>query len=76
MAPRPTDEGFDEWYGIPNTTDESVYTSLPGFAESGLSQTFVMDGKRGEAPKEERPYDLDYRPRGSIAISPTERSPS
>jgi arylsulfatase len=72
----PTDEGFDEWYGIPNTTDESVYTSLPGFAESGLSQTFVMDGKRGEAPKEERPYDLDYRPRGSIAISPTERSPS
>lgn len=25
----PTDQGFDEWYGIPNTTDESVYTSCP-----------------------------------------------
>ncbi len=21
----PTDQGFDEWYGIPNTTDESLY---------------------------------------------------
>jgi arylsulfatase len=58
----PTDQGFDEWYGIPNTTDESVYTSLPGFAESGLPQTFVMDGKKGEAPKRARPYNLDYRP--------------
>ena len=27
----PTDQGFDEWYGIPNTTDESAYTSLEGF---------------------------------------------
>ncbi len=58
----PTDQGFDEWYGIPNTTDESVYSSLPGFAESGLPQTFVMDGKKGEAPKKARPYNLDYRP--------------
>ena len=58
----PTDQGFDEWYGIPNTTDESVYSSLPGFAESGLSQTFVMDSKKGEVPKKVLPYDLDYRP--------------
>jgi len=58
----PTDQGFDEWYGIPNTTDESVYTSLPGFAESGLPQPFVLDGKKGATPKQARPYDLDYRP--------------
>ena len=58
----PTDQGFDEWYGIPNTTDESVYSSLPGFAESGLPQTFVLDSKKGEAPKKARPYNLDYRP--------------
>ncbi len=30
----PTDQGFDEWYGVPNSTDESVYSSLQGFAES------------------------------------------
>ena len=58
----PIDQGFDEWYGIPNTTDESVYSSLPGFAESGLPQTFALDSKKGETPQKARPYNLDYRP--------------
>jgi len=58
----PTDQGFDEWYGVPNSTDESTYSSLPGFAESGVPETFVMDAKKGEAPKKVRPYRLDYRP--------------
>ncbi|MHC4617021.1 MAG: sulfatase-like hydrolase/transferase [Planctomycetota bacterium] len=51
----PTDQGFDEWYGIPNSTDESTYSSLPGFAESGVPETFVMDGKKGDVPKRVRP---------------------
>ncbi|MHA1179271.1 MAG: sulfatase-like hydrolase/transferase, partial [Alphaproteobacteria bacterium] len=58
----PTDQGFDEWYGIPNSTDESVYSAAQGFTESGLPETFVMDGKKGSAPKKVRPYRLDYRP--------------
>jgi len=58
----PTDQGFDEWYGVPNSTDESVYSSLPEFKDSGLSETFVMDGKKGSAPTPVRPYRLDYRP--------------
>lgn len=58
----PTDQGFDEWYGVPNSTDESTYSSLPGFAESGLSETFVMDGRKGQPPEKVRPYRLDYRP--------------
>jgi arylsulfatase len=58
----PTDQGFDEWYGVPNSTDESVYSSLQGFDASGLSETFVMDGKKGSVPKKVRPYRLDYRP--------------
>jgi arylsulfatase len=58
----PTDQGFDEWYGVPNSTDESVYTALPGFAESGVAPTYVMDGTRGTPPTPVRVYDLDYRP--------------
>ncbi len=58
----PTDQGFDEWYGVPNSTDEAVYSSLPGFAETGLSESFVMEGKKGSSPKQVRPYRLDYRP--------------
>jgi arylsulfatase len=58
----PTDQGFDEWYGIPNSTDESVYSSLRGFAESGLAESWVMEGRKGSTPEKIRPYRLDYRP--------------
>jgi len=59
----PTDQGFDEWYGIPNSTDEAAYMDLEGFKESGLPEaSFVMEAKKGETPKKMRPYRLDYRP--------------
>jgi len=58
----PTDQGFDEWYGIPNSTDESVYSSLQDFAESGVAETWIMEGKKGSVPEKVRPYRLDYRP--------------
>jgi arylsulfatase len=58
----PTDQGFDEWYGVPNSTDESVYSSLDGFAESGAAETYVLESVKGEAPRKVRPYRLDYRP--------------
>ena len=58
----PTDQGFDEWYGVQNSTDESVYTSLQGFKESGVTETYVMESKKGQIPKKVRPYNLDYRP--------------
>jgi arylsulfatase len=58
----PTDQGFDEWYGIPNSTDESVWIDLEGFAESGVEETYVMEGIKGEDAKKIKPYRLDYRP--------------
>jgi arylsulfatase len=58
----PTDQGFDEWYGIPNSTDEAVYSSLVEFADSGLAKTYVLESEKGNAPKQVRPYDLEYRP--------------
>ncbi len=58
----PTDQGFDEWYGIPNTTDESAWTSLEEFNTSGLEAGYVLESKKGEVPKRVRVYDLDYRP--------------
>jgi arylsulfatase A-like enzyme len=62
MAEMLADQGFDEWYGVPNSTDESVYSSLQDFAESGVAETWVMEGKKGSAPEKVRPYRLDYRP--------------
>lgn len=58
----PTDQGFDEWYGVPNSTDESTYSSVAGFAQSNVSETYVLSSKKGESPKKVRPYRLDYRP--------------
>ncbi len=58
----PTDQGFDTWYGVPNSTDESVYTSTAGFADSGVPETYVMEGTKGSTPRQVRPYRLDYRP--------------
>ena len=51
----PTDQGFDEWYGVPNSTDESVYSSAQGFSESGLGETYVMAGRKGRTPEKVRP---------------------
>ena len=56
----PTDQGFDEWYGTPNSTDESTYSSLKRFEGSGVSETHVLESVRGELPKQVRPYRLDY----------------
>jgi arylsulfatase len=58
----PTDQGFDEWYGIPNSTDESAYSELEGFKESGVEETYVMEAVKGKEPKRIKPYRLDYRP--------------
>jgi arylsulfatase A-like enzyme len=58
----PTDQGFDEWYGVPNSTDESVYSSLAEFQGSGVEQTYVLDGVKGSMPEKAKPYTLDYRP--------------
>lgn len=43
----PTDQGFDEWYGIPNTTDESAWTTLEEFNLSGLEPGYVLESKKG-----------------------------
>ena len=51
----PTDQGFDEWYGVPNSTDESAYTALQGFAESGVEESFVMEARKGEKPNKVHP---------------------
>ena len=58
----PTDQGFDEWYGIPNSTDESVWRALEHFDASVAAPPDVLDSRKGQTPRRVRPYDLEYRP--------------
>jgi arylsulfatase len=57
----PTDQGFDEWYGIPNTTDEAAWSSLEAFKKSGIGDPYVLEGRKGMNPKKVRVYDMEYR---------------
>ena len=57
----PTDQGFDEWYGIPNTTDESMYSTQPHFDPEVVKPPQIVEAKRGERPRDVKEYDLDSR---------------
>jgi arylsulfatase len=61
----PTDQGFDEWYGIPNSSDEAYWPNSPSFrpgSDAYARPEYVMESSRGQAPKELKVYDLAERP--------------
>lgn len=57
----PNGQGFDEWYGIPRTTDEAMFPSQPGAVASGIPFMHIMEGRKGEQSRELEVYDLDQR---------------
>ena len=58
----PTDQGFDEWFGIKNTSDESGYSSYALFAESGHPIPKIWEGKKGLAVTAVEDFNLQTRP--------------
>jgi arylsulfatase A-like enzyme len=57
----PNDRGFDEWYGIPRTSNETMFTSAPGFDPSVVDSPQVMEGFVGTAACNVADYDLEKR---------------
>lgn len=57
----PSDRGFDEWYGIPRTTDETQFTSALGYTPDVAELPYVMKGKAGEPSENVQLYDLKER---------------
>jgi arylsulfatase A-like enzyme len=58
----PNDQGFDEWWGIMNSSDEAGYSAWPLFKESGMPEPMIWEGKKGEPSKPVMPFDLKVRP--------------
>jgi arylsulfatase A-like enzyme len=58
----PTDQGFDEWFGIKNTSDESGYSSYALFAESGYPVPKIWEGRKGSAVTPVEDFNLRSRP--------------
>lgn len=60
----PTDQGFDEWYGIPNATDVAYWpdSDLFGPEERKLvPPEYVMSSMRGQIPRKLALYDRAKR---------------
>lgn len=57
----PSDRGFDEWYGIPRTTDESQFTASVGFDPEVADIPYIMEGTAGGESRQVKIYDLETR---------------
>jgi arylsulfatase A-like enzyme len=71
----PNDQGFDEWWGIPNSWDEAGYTEYPLFnelvakvlAEKKVPELLdlpphILEGRKGQPSKIVMPLDMKVRP--------------
>ncbi len=57
----PTDQGFDEWYGIANTTDESIYSSHYQYDETILDKPYIVEALKNQKPKRVKEYNPKTR---------------
>jgi arylsulfatase len=57
----PTDQGFDEWYGIANTTDESTYLGGFQFDPEVVAVPKIQQSTRGKPPEDVKIYDREAR---------------
>ena len=60
----PTDQGFDEWIGLPRSSDRAFWPDSASFTPDSHPDavfTHVMSAKRGEKPKELEVYGREKR---------------
>jgi len=57
----PTNQGFDEWYGIANTTDESTYSEGFQFDPQVVETPHILESTKGKVPREVKVYDREAR---------------
>lgn len=57
----PSDQGFDEWYGVANTTDESDYSSQFQYDPKVGTKPMILEARKGEVPREVKAYDIKAR---------------
>jgi arylsulfatase len=57
----PTNQGFDEWYGIPGTSHTAQFTTFEHFDPTTTKTPYIWEGRVGESPRRVKPYDMDTR---------------
>lgn len=59
----PNDRGFDDWYGIPRTSTESLFTAAHKYDPEAVPLPYVMEGRRGGKTRNVKIFDADSRRR-------------
>jgi arylsulfatase len=57
----PTHQGFDEWWGIPGTSNTAQFTSFDGFDSTRTEVPYIWEGRAGDPSRRVKPYDLESR---------------
>ena len=60
----PTNQGFDEWYGIPRTYDEAMWPSVgnkQGWDAKVVHPQHIYEARKGEKPQQAAGLDVDRR---------------
>jgi arylsulfatase len=57
----PNDQGFDEWYGIPRTTNEAMWHDTPGYSPQHMPPEYILEGRKGGKSREVEVYDMEQR---------------
>jgi arylsulfatase A-like enzyme len=57
----PNDQGYDEWYGTKESAMEASYKTTPQFDPEVFDIPQIWTGKKGEASKRVKEFDLDAR---------------
>lgn len=57
----PTNQGFDEWYGIPATSNMSFWPQEPYFDKTVAEFEYVMEARKGEKARVVKVYDEGAR---------------
>jgi arylsulfatase A-like enzyme len=55
----PSHQGFDEYYGIPRTSNEAQTTIAQG--QSAPNTSFIWEGRTGSPPRNVKPFDMASR---------------
>lgn len=57
----PTDQGFDEFYGIPRTSNEALITSSPGYDSTKTPPPYIWEGRVGQPTRNVKAFNLATR---------------
>ena len=57
----PQHQGFDEWWGIPGTSNTAQFSSFEGFDHKRTELPYIWEGRAEEPSRRAKPFDLETR---------------